>query len=168
MKSFMTSARPIPIFASNVRLEERSPSRREPAARLAIGTRTLLRNWWCGRKPMGEVWPSIPVPSSDCLAALSAWRMRRGWNGLGWLSLTREQKRKFPPICPDFVVELTSPSDRLPEVQEKMSEWMENGTRLGWLIDADARTAYIYRPGLPVEKLIAPEKLVGEAPVAGF
>jgi Uma2 family endonuclease len=82
--------------------------------------------------------------------------------------LTREQKRKFPPICPDFVVELTSPSDRLPEVLEKMNEWMENGARLAWLIDADARTAYIYRPGLPVEKLIAPEKLVGEGPVAGF
>ena len=82
--------------------------------------------------------------------------------------LTREQKRKFPPICPDFVVELTSPSDRLAEVQEKMSEWMENGARLGWLIDADARTAYIYRPGLPVETLIGPGKLVGEGPVAGF
>ncbi len=82
--------------------------------------------------------------------------------------LTREQKRKFPPLCPDFVVELTSPSDRLPEAQEKMSEWMENGARLGWLIDADARTAYIYRPGLAVEKLIAPGKLVGEGPVAGF
>ncbi len=62
---------------------------------------------------------------------------------------TREQKRKFPPLCPDFVVELTSPSDRLPQVKAKMQEWMENGAQLGWLLDADRRTAYIYRPERP-------------------
>ena len=103
------------------------------------------------------------LPSGAVRMADAAWVERARL-----ASLTREQKRKFPPICPDFVVELTSPSDRLPEVQEKMSEWMENGAGLGWLIDADARTAYISRPGLPVEKLIAPRKLVGEGPVAGF
>jgi Uma2 family endonuclease len=82
--------------------------------------------------------------------------------------LTREQKRKFTPICPDFVVELTSPSDRLSRVQQKMREWIENGAQLGWLLDADDRTAYIYRPGREAEALAAPERLNGEGPVSGF
>ena len=82
--------------------------------------------------------------------------------------LTREQKRKFPRICPDFVVELTSPSDRLNRVQQKMREWIENGAQLGWLLDADNRTAYIYRPGREPERLMEPLRLEGEGPVAGF
>lgn len=82
--------------------------------------------------------------------------------------LSREQKRKFPPLCPDFVVELTSPSDRLSRVQKKMREWMDNGAQLGWLLDADNRTAYVYRPGQEPERLAAPERLEGEGPVAGF
>src|SRR6266851_3704444 len=82
--------------------------------------------------------------------------------------LAREQKRKFPRICPDFVVELTSPSDRLSRVQQKMLEWMENGAQLGSLLDADNRTAYIYRPGRESERLVEPQRLEGEGPVAGF
>ncbi len=82
--------------------------------------------------------------------------------------LTREQKRKFTRICPDFVVELTSPSDRLNRIQQKMLEWMENGAQLGWLLDADNRTVYIYRPGRESERLLAPLRLEGEGPVAGF
>jgi Uma2 family endonuclease len=82
--------------------------------------------------------------------------------------LTREQKRKFPPLVPDFVVELTSPSDRLPRVRKKMESWIANSVKLAWLIDADRRTAYIYRPGREPEKLNAPPKLKGEGPVAGF
>jgi Uma2 family endonuclease len=61
--------------------------------------------------------------------------------------LSREQKRKFPPLCPEFVVEVMSPSDRLKDVQKKMREWMRAGVDLGWLIDADRRTVYIYRAG---------------------
>ncbi len=82
--------------------------------------------------------------------------------------LTANQKRKFPPLCPDFVVELTSPSDRLKAVQRKMGEWIGNGARLGWLLHADRRTAYIYRPGKDTEKLVDPTRLEGEGPVAGF
>jgi len=82
--------------------------------------------------------------------------------------LSKQQKRQFLPLCPDFVVELTSPTDRLPQVQAKMHEWMENGAQLGWLLDADNRTAYIYRPGCEPEKVAGPERLAGEGPVAGF
>ena len=82
--------------------------------------------------------------------------------------LTREQKRKFLPLAPDFVIELTSPTDRLPRVRKKMEAWIANGVKLAWLLDADRRTAYIYRPSRAPEKLIAPPKLKGEGPVTGF
>jgi len=82
--------------------------------------------------------------------------------------LSREQKRKFPPVVPDFVVELVSPSDRLSDVRRKMEAWIANGVKLGWLLDPDRRTSYIYRPRREPEKLVAPSTLKGEGPVAGF
>jgi Uma2 family endonuclease len=82
--------------------------------------------------------------------------------------LTKTEKRKFLPLCPDFVVELMSPSDRLPKLKAKMREWIENGAQLGWLLDPDRRTVYIYRPGIEPEQLVNPERLAGEGPVAGF
>jgi Uma2 family endonuclease len=83
-------------------------------------------------------------------------------------TLTKEQKRKFPPLCPDFVVELVSPSDRLSKAKAKMQEWIDNGVQLGWLLDPDHRTAYVYRPGHEPEQITDTERLVGEGPVAGF
>ena len=83
-------------------------------------------------------------------------------------ALTREQKRRFSPLCPDFVVELTSPSDRLSKVQEKMREWMANGALLGWILDADGREAHIYRPQGAVQVLPEPSQLAGDDPVEGF
>jgi Uma2 family endonuclease len=82
--------------------------------------------------------------------------------------LTREQKRKFPPLVPDFVIELSSPTDRLPRLRKKMEAWTANGVKLGWLIDADRRTAYVYRPRRDPERLVGPNQLKGEGPVAGF
>jgi len=81
--------------------------------------------------------------------------------------LTREQKRRFAPVCPDFVVELTSPTDRLSKVQEKMREWMENGAQLGWILHADAREVHVYRPR-GVEVLRGASVIQGEPPVVGF
>jgi Uma2 family endonuclease len=83
-------------------------------------------------------------------------------------ALTPEQKRKFPHLCPEFVVELMSPSDRLTRAQKKMREWIENGVQLGWLLDPDSRTAYIYRPGREPEILVGSDRIEGEGPVAGF
>jgi Uma2 family endonuclease len=82
--------------------------------------------------------------------------------------LTAEQKTKFPPLCPDFVVELRSPSDRLRQAQAKMREWMDNGAKLGWLIDPTTRTVYIYRPGQATERLVDSHRVEGEPPVDGF
>lgn len=83
-------------------------------------------------------------------------------------SLTKQQKKRFVRLCPDFVVELRSPSDRLPALKAKMEEWIENGARLGWLIDADLRSVCVYRPGRPVEELQGLDHIVGEGPVDGF
>lgn len=86
-----------------------------------------------------------------------------------WNSLTEEQKQKFAPICPDFVVELRSPSDNLKPLQEKMEEYMkEPGLQLGWLIDRKNRRVYIYRPNQAVEILDNPETISGDPVLPGF
>ena len=85
-----------------------------------------------------------------------------------WSELSQEQQRKFPPIAPDFVLELLSPTDSLEKTQAKMQEYMTNGVRLGWLIDRDHRYVEIYRSNQPVEKLTSPEQLLGETVLPGF
>jgi Uma2 family endonuclease len=93
----------------------------------------------------------------------AAWIRLERWN-----QLSSEDKRKFAPICPDFVVELRSPSDQLQPLQEKMEEYLESGASLGWLIDRKQRTVYIYRPQQTVEVLENPETLDGEQVLLGF
>ena len=83
-------------------------------------------------------------------------------------SLTKQEKKRFVHLCPDFVVELRSPSDRLPALKAKMEEWIENGAQFGWLIDAELRTVCVYRPGKPVEELQGLDHVVGEGPVDRF
>ncbi|MEH2377436.1 MAG: Uma2 family endonuclease [Nostoc sp.] len=85
-----------------------------------------------------------------------------------WNALTPEQQEKFAPICPDFVVELRSRSDSLKDLQEKMREYIENGTQLGWLIDRKNKRVEIYRPGKNVETLDNPASLSGENVLPGF
>lgn len=82
--------------------------------------------------------------------------------------LSKDEKRRFLRLCPDFVVELKSPSDRLSKLKSKMREWIANGAQLGWLIDPDQRTVYIYRPGVEPEQLVNPARVAGEGPVDGF
>ena len=85
-----------------------------------------------------------------------------------WDTLTPEQKEKFPPIAPDFVLELISPTDSLKKTQEKMQEYMTNEVRLGWLIDRKTRRVEIYRLGQAVEVLKSPTELSGEDVLPGF
>jgi Uma2 family endonuclease len=103
------------------------------------------------------------LPDGSALSPDASWVNRERL-----AALTREQKRKFPPIAPDFLIELTSPTDRLPQLRKKMETWIANGVKLAWLLDADRRTAYIYRPRREPEKLIEPRELKGDGPVAGF
>ncbi|HAG81556.1 MAG TPA: hypothetical protein DCL61_10390 [Cyanobacteria bacterium UBA12227] len=85
-----------------------------------------------------------------------------------WEALTSEQQKKFAPICPDFVVELRSETDSLSELQLKMREYIDNGARLGWLIDRQNKRVEIYRPQQEVEILQSPTHLSGEDVLPGF
>lgn len=85
-----------------------------------------------------------------------------------WLALTSVERQGFPPICPDFVVELRSRSDSLKSVQDKMQEYMDNGVRLGWLINPQDKQVEIYRQGQEKEVLLAPTSLSGEQLLPGF
>ncbi|MBD2449592.1 Uma2 family endonuclease [Nostoc sp. FACHB-152] len=93
----------------------------------------------------------------------ASWMRREKWN-----SLRDEQKRKFPPLCPEFVLELRSETDALKPLQEKMQEYINNGASLGWLIDPKTKQVEIYRSGQEVEILNNPEQLSGENVLPGF
>ena len=92
-----------------------------------------------------------------------AWIKRARWD-----VLTEAQQAEFPPLCPDFVVELRSSSDTLAPLQAKMQEYMDNGAQLGWLIDPEERRVYIYWPGVPTECLDNPDSLDGEPLLPGL
>lgn len=93
-----------------------------------------------------------------------------------WEALTPEQRQKFPPLAPDFVVELRSASVRvacpqdldLKPLQAKMQEYIDNGTRLGWLIDPANQCVEVYRLGQDVEMIQSPTSLSGEDVLSGF
>ena len=85
-----------------------------------------------------------------------------------WESLSREDQTKFGHTFPDFAIELRSLSDSLREVQDKMQEYMDNGVRLGWLIDPQNRRVHVYRPGQPVEILEEPTAVSADPVLPGF
>lgn len=82
--------------------------------------------------------------------------------------ISPESRRKFLPLCPDFVIELRSPSDGLSKLQMKMEEYLSNGASLGWLIDPVNRTVQVYRPSVDPETLVDPKTVKGEGLVEGF
>lgn len=92
-----------------------------------------------------------------------AWVKRERWE-----ALTQQQREAFPPLCPDFVVELRSRSDALEDVQAKMQEYLDNGTQLGWLIDPVEKKVYVYRPQAPVVCLDNPRTVPGAPVLPGF
>jgi Uma2 family endonuclease len=85
-----------------------------------------------------------------------------------WQAIPAEQRRKFAPICPDFVIELKSPSDDLSVLQGKLEEYRDNGVRLGWLIDPENYQVFCYRPQRAVEIFDNPRNLSGEDILIGF
>src|SRR5262249_46606376 len=103
------------------------------------------------------------LPNGAIRSPDASWVRRERWD-----ALTKEQRTRFAPICPDFVVELRSPTDRLSDLHDKMQEYIDNGARLGWLIDLIDKRAYIYRPGQPVESLDDPATLNGDPVLPGF
>lgn len=121
---------------------------------------------WSDNNELGIVFDSstgFKLPNGADRSPDAAWVALKRWQ-----SLTPEQQEQFVPLCPDFVVELMSPSDALDKAQEKMAEYLNNGVRLGWLINRKQRFVEIYRPNQPVEKLENPTQLSGEDVLPGF
>ncbi len=138
------------------------------------GSETGLRNsnlnadlvFWNRRTKLGFVFDSssgFKLPNGSDRSPDAAWILKERWE-----VLTPEQRAKFAPICPDFVVELMSPSDSLKVTQTKMQEYQDNGARLGWLINRQDREVEIYRIGKPVEVLQSPNFLTGEDILSEF
>ncbi len=103
------------------------------------------------------------LPNGAVRAPDAAWVRRERLAGL-----TPEQKQRFLPLCPDFVIELRSPTDSLTLVQAKMREYIENGARLGWLIDPEERTVHVYQPNDRVEISDKPDSVSGDPILPGF
>lgn len=103
------------------------------------------------------------LPNGAIRSPDASWVRRERWN-----ALTKDQRERFAPLCPDFVIELRSPTDRLSDLYEKMEEYIANGARLGWLIDPIDKRVYVYRPGQPVETLDDPTTLSGDPVLPGF
>jgi len=123
-------------------------------------------NLWNRQTELGIVFDSSTVfklPNGANRSPDVAWITNERWN-----ALSVEQQKKFPPIAPDFVIELRSETDTLKDLQEKMREYVGNGVRLGWLIDPQIRQVSIYRPDQPAETLQSPTTLSGEAVLPRF
>ena len=123
------------------------------------GLNAQLWNWNAQTK-LGKIFDSsggFKLPNGANRSPDASWIIIEKWN-----SLTPEQRTKFLPLCPDFLVELMSPSDSLSETQTKMKEYQENGMKLGWLINRKNRQVEIYRLGKDVEILDSPQTLSGE------
>jgi Uma2 family endonuclease len=116
-----------------------------------------------GRGAVTDSNAGYALPDGSVRAPDAAWISMRRLE-----SLSEEQKTGFPPVCPDFIIELRSPSDKLPDLQEKMKQWIANGVEVGWLIDPKEKAVTIYRPGDQTEHLAQPTSVQGTGPIAGF
>jgi Uma2 family endonuclease len=129
-------------------------------------TLAFLLTGWSRQDGSGIAFDSstmFTLPNGAKRSPDASWVKRELWD-----ALTEKQQEGTGPLCPDFVVELRSPSDRLPVLQEKMLEYMNNGARLGWLIDPIEKRVHIYRLEQPVEMLDDPTMLSGDPVLPGF
>ena len=121
---------------------------------------------WNRKKGLGKAFDSstgFQLPNGAKRSPDLSWITLEKWN-----ALTPTQRRKFLPICPDFVVELVSESDDLKEIEEKMQEYLDNGLGLGWLMIPKTRQVQIYRPQQTLEILESPLSLSGESVLVDF
>ncbi|MEM8642809.1 MAG: Uma2 family endonuclease [Cyanobacteria bacterium P01_G01_bin.54] len=125
-----------------------------------------LDRWYEEHEDLGKAFDSstgFTLPNGANRSPDAAWVSRTRWD-----ALRPEQKGTFAEICPDFVVELRSGSDTFKALQVKMREYIDNGAKLGWLIDPKQRRVEIYRPQSTVQVLVQPTALSGEAVLPGF
>ncbi len=122
--------------------------------------------WWRNSGESGLVFDSSTgfiLPNGATRSPDASWVSKERWD-----ALTTEQKGTFTNICPDFVVELRSSSHRIEPLQAKMKEYIDNGAKLGWLLDPQNRQVEIYQPRIEVQVLENPAELFGEDVLAGF
>ncbi len=121
---------------------------------------------WAEKDGTGEPFDSsagFTLPNSATRSPDASWIRSERWN-----ALTDEQKASFAPICPDFVIELRSASDRLTTLQDKMQEYIDNGALLGFLIDRKERTLHLYRPNQAPQIIENPAEVQGNPELPGF
>lgn len=121
---------------------------------------------WNRQSGLGKVFSSstlFKLPGGGDRSPDAAWvKLSR------WQALTLEQRQKFPPIAPDFVIELRSRTDNLQTLQEKMQEYRDSGVRLGWMFNPQDQQVEIYRQGQEKEVRSLPTQLLGEETLPGF
>jgi Uma2 family endonuclease len=138
------------------------------------GSETGIKNFkltgmfwaWVEKDGSGEGFDSstgFVLPNGAKRSPDLSWMTLEKWN-----AIPKAKRKKFAPVCPDFVVELLSETDNLSKLKDKMEEYVENGARLGWLIDAAKRKVYVYRPNEEVETLENPSEISGEPLLQGF
>ncbi len=123
-------------------------------------------NIWNRQTKLGKVFSSSTVfklPNGGDRSPDAAWVKLERWH-----QLSPDQKKIFPPLCPDFVIELRSESDRLKPLQQKMQEYLASGLQLGWLINPQGQTVEIYRPNQEIAIINLPTTLSGDNVLPGF
>ena len=127
---------------------------------------TRLLDEWTEADGRGIAFDSnggFSLPDGSMRAADAAWVLRSRWD-----ELSEKDKNRFAPICPDFIIELRSPSDNLAELEAKMERWLANGVQQGWLVDPERKIVAVYRPGDQPEVYRHPTLVQGSGIIAGF
>ena len=175
IKLYVTPEQFAALAASNRELQLERTAKGELIVNPPTGWETGKRNsrisgelyvWWQNAGEPGEIFESstgFVLPNDATRSPDASWVSQDRWD-----ALSEEQQGTFANICPDFVVELRSKSDTLKSLQEKMQEYLDNGAKLGWLIDPQNRTVEVYRVGLEVEVLSNPSELSGGEVLPGF
>ena len=125
-----------------------------------------LYRWYEEHDNLGKAFDSstgFTLPNGAIRSPDASWLSRERWE-----TISPDDKGTFALICPDFVVELRSASDSLQSLRAKMQEYLDNGAKLGWLIDPQHRQVEIYRQGQPVETVVDPAELSGDSLLPGF
>ncbi len=121
---------------------------------------------WVQKDGTGEGFDSSTafiLPNGATRSPDLSWMTLERWN-----AIPKAKRKKFAPVCPDFVVELRSETDTIKKLQAKIEEYIENGASLGWLIDAITRKVYVYRPGAEIEIFDNPKEISGGELLKGF
>ena len=164
----------VEIVAANKDLRLELSSQGELSIMSPTGGETGDRNlelggqvwFWNRQNGLGKAFDSstgFKLPNGATRSPNVSWIKIETWN-----ELTPEQRKRFLPLCPDFVIELVSESDDLADTQAKMREYIANGLRLGWLINPKSQQVEIYRPNQEIEVLQSPTSLSGEDVLLGF